>query len=73
MFYGFDAAHFDTGGALSFVRGEAAADFFFGGGLLEGKELFVHFAASLVSVEEGFDSVDEILQEGHSGSFDLRG
>jgi hypothetical protein len=42
---------------------EAAADFFFDGGLLEGAELFVHLAASLFFVEERFGSADEILKE----------
>jgi len=67
FFYGFEAAHFDSCGALGFVRGEATADFFFGGGLLEGEELFIHVAASLLFVEEGFDTADEIV-EGHGGS-----
>ena len=71
-FYGFDAAHLDAGGAVGFVRADAVADFFFGGGFLKGAEFFVHVVASLLFVEECFDSADQTLQEWHGGSFSLR-
>jgi hypothetical protein len=51
LFYGFDAAHFDAGGAPGFVRAKASANFFLGGSLLEGEEFFVHVMASLFFVE----------------------
>ena len=68
MFYGFDAAHLDAGGALGFLRADAAANFFLGGGLLEGEELFVHVVASLLFVEGGSDSADETVAERHGGA-----
>jgi hypothetical protein len=73
FFYGFDAAHFDASSTLGFVRAKAAANFFLGGGLLEGEQLFVHVAASLLFMEECFDPADEIFEEWHGGSVRLRG
>src|SRR5262249_36772818 len=73
FFYGFDAAHFGAGGTLRFLRADAGANFFLGGGLLEDEELFFLVMASLLLKREGFDRVDEIAKEWHGSPVRLRG
>ena len=65
LFGGFEAAHFEAGGAEGFGAAHAGGDFLLYGGVEKMAELVVQIAFEAVFVEEGVPSGGEISEEWH--------